>query len=438
MEPTPVAAAMAALRSAVTGLQMAVGQELYRSLDGEVGELIEQAHLAEGQLRSVSLALVGEFEDRGIATAVGAVSTRSWLRDRLRETVSAAGVTAKMALACSAKGPHAEVGAALASGGVNWDQARVTVTALDRLPATTPLEHREFALRLLLDKARELNADDLRRVGQGLLEAADPDGKLPDDEELEKVRGVHFKDHHDGTHSVTWRDRIENVGLAKAALEALAKPRPQPDGSADPRSAPARRADALVDIFGVLLRHGDLPNSRGRAPHLHLTLGLDTLRGLDGAAKAALATGGAITAEAVRRLACDAEITPIVLDAKGKPLSVGRRFRTWTPAIWDALVARDTGCGFPACAVPAAYCRGHHIRYWTEHLGPTELDNGVLLCEPHHVQVHHRGWQVRLDAHGIPEFIPPPWIDSLQEPRHNDYWRLQRELLTPPDLPNRG
>ena len=57
----------------------------------------------------------------------------------------------------------------------------------------------------------------------------------------------------------------------------------------------------MVTVLTGWLRHGDLPKKRGQAPHLHITANLDTLKGLTGAAKAALATGGALSAAAVRR-----------------------------------------------------------------------------------------------------------------------------------------
>ena len=34
----------------------------------------------------------------------------------------------------------------------------------------------------------------------------------------------------------------------------------------------------------------------------------------------------------------------------------------------------------------------------------------------HHRQIHHTDWQVRI-RHGLPEFIPPRWIDPDQTPR---------------------
>ena len=33
------------------------------------------------------------------------------------------------------------------------------------------------------------------------------------------------------------------------------------------------------------------------------------------------------------------------------------------------------------------------------------MENGVLLCEHHHVIVHRQGWHIQFDARGHPEFI---------------------------------
>ncbi|MGQ0463821.1 MAG: DUF222 domain-containing protein, partial [Sporichthyaceae bacterium] len=224
----------------------------------------------------------------------------------------------------------------------------------------------------------------------------------------------------------------ERIAMARAAMAALDAPEPAANGELDPRTAPQRRADAMVLIFEKLLRHGDLPSSRGRAPQVVVTVDLATLKGQPDATLAQLATGSALTPEAVRLLMCDAEITPIVLDPHGVPLSVGRTHRTVTPGIWTALVARDTGCVFPGCTQPAWMSIAHHVEHW-EHGGETSLENSALLCGKHHVTVHHRGWDCRIGEDGLPELIPPTWLDSTQTPRRNDYWRLQKDLLDPPD-----
>jgi 5-methylcytosine-specific restriction protein A len=36
--------------------------------------------------------------------------------------------------------------------------------------------------------------------------------------------------------------------------------------------------------------------------------------------------------------------------------------------------------------------------------------------QAHHRQIHTTDWAVRLRG-GLPEFIPPPWIDAEQKPR---------------------
>ena len=57
----------------------------------------------------------------------------------------------------------------------------------------------------------------------------------------------------------------------------------------------------------------------------------------------------------------------------------------------------------------------HHIHEW-EFGGETELSNLAMLCKQHHRQIHFTEWIVRI-RDGLPEFVPPKWIDPHQEPR---------------------
>jgi hypothetical protein len=93
-----------------------------------------------------------------------------------------------------------------------------------------------------------------------------------------------------------------------------------------------------------------------------------------GVAPGELIWGGAISASAVRRIACCAGIQRVVLDPAGAVLDVGREYRTATPAQFAALTARDGGCAFPGCTRPAAWCIAHHIIHWADG-GETNLDN---------------------------------------------------------------
>jgi 5-methylcytosine-specific restriction protein A len=53
----------------------------------------------------------------------------------------------------------------------------------------------------------------------------------------------------------------------------------------------------------------------------------------------------------------------------------------------------------------------------------------VLLCGFHHRLFHHDEWTVRIPPEtGIPEFIPPRWIDPTQTPRSKP-WRARLAAL---------
>ncbi|MEJ2867806.1 DUF222 domain-containing protein [Actinomycetospora sp. OC33-EN08] len=160
-------------------------------------------------------------------------------------------------------------------------------------------------------------------------------------------------------------------------------------------------------------------------PRLQLTVTLDfeTLRDQladRSKALALLEDTTWIRPEAVRRLACDAEIIPMLMGSKGEVLDVGRKSRTPPAGLRRAIWARDRHCAFPGCRRKARHCQIHHIRHWAHH-GETEPDNLGLLCTYHHGLVHHSGWEIVMHDH-LPWFIPPAWLDPTRTPRHNRPW----------------
>jgi hypothetical protein len=128
---------------------------------------------------------------------------------------------------------------------------------------------------------------------------------------------------------------------------------------------------------------------------------------------------GPVTASTIRKIACDADIIPVLLGSQGRILDIGRTTRIFPPHIRKALNTRDQGCAFPNCTTPAPWCEAHHITYWSRG-GPTSTDNGVLLCTHHHHLIHKEQWNIHL-KNGIPWFIPPPHIDPRQQPRQNHH-----------------
>jgi hypothetical protein len=115
--------------------------------------------------------------------------------------------------------------------------------------------------------------------------------------------------------------------------------------------------------------------------------------------------GFPISGEALRRIACDAELTPILLGENGDPLHVGRTRRTVTPRQRKALAERDRHCVWPDCDRPPDWCAGHHKTLWARG-GLTDIDKISLLCGVHHTK-WHRGYRLRRLASGEVEVVPP-------------------------------
>ncbi len=121
----------------------------------------------------------------------------------------------------------------------------------------------------------------------------------------------------------------------------------------------------------------------------------------------------------IRKIACDAEIIPVLLGSDSRVLDIGRTTRIFPPHIRKAITARDQGCAFPDCTMPAPWCEAHHTTYWS-HGGTTSTENGTLLCSHHHHLIHKEQWRIDMD-NGVPWFIPPPHIDPTQTPRRNHH-----------------
>jgi len=104
-----------------------------------------------------------------------------------------------------------------------------------------------------------------------------------------------------------------------------------------------------------------------------------------------LEDGSRVSAEAARRIACDAGLVRVTKSREGDVLSVGRKTRTIPPALRRALEVRDRGCRFPGCG--SRYTDAHHVVHWADG-GETSLSNTILLCRFHHRLVHEEGWKV--------------------------------------------
>lgn len=155
-----------------------------------------------------------------------------------------------------------------------------------------------------------------------------------------------------------------------------------------------RRALALIDMSkGV----ADINGSRPARAEIIVHVDLGTLRsGLHDSGLPTTQHGVDLPVETLRRLACDADIIPVVLNGPSVPLDVGKAKRLATVHQRRALAAVHPTCAFPNCTVKFAHCEPHHLTPW-EHGGPTDLHNLVPLCSQHHHAVHEGGVTISLD-----------------------------------------
>ncbi|HET9348963.1 MAG TPA: DUF222 domain-containing protein [Arthrobacter sp.] len=357
-----------------------------------------------------------------------------------------------------------ELAAVVASGEISSRAATIISLSLDRVRHVSAPEDAARMEHALTRTAVENDPDFLTRIAKRWTDALDQDGEEPGEQELRQRQGAFIRRAHRGLqhleifattdqfeHLLTVMNTATNprAGVASGAdagKDSASRTGPgagsavggDADDSAeaerlDQRTRPQRLLDGLVGGCKAALAAGDLPAAGGLRPQVMVTVDyrdlLEQLGGADAESRApdsntgTLMFTGPVTASTVRKIACDADIIPVVLGGQGRILDIGRTSRVFPPHIRKAITARDQGCAFPQCTIPAPWCEAHHINYWSRG-GSTGAGNGTLLCSHHHHVVHKEQWTIQLRS-GVPWFIPPPHVDPRQVPRRNRYFRLE-------------
>jgi 5-methylcytosine-specific restriction protein A len=325
---------------------------------------------------------------------------------------------------------HPHVAAALASGAIGIDAADAITGMLRRVAPRADAGQAEEMERVLTDRAADLPFDLLLRVIREAEARLDQDGVAPREEELRADRSLIIRQDTTGMVRLTARLDPETAAPVKAAIEAIVThdiraaragsdssggdtPHDDPDGPviADMRSIPQMQADALAMIARHVLGCIQVPAAASTT--VVVRMNLDTLVGSVGHGRID-GLDHPVSASTLRRMAATAGIIPAVLGTDSVPLDLGRTARGFTAAQRIALGERDGGCA--CCGLAVAYTEAHHIKWWKRDAGPTDLDNGVLLCPPCHARIHQDDWDIHV-TNGQVWFIPPPHIDPTRKPR---------------------
>ncbi len=200
--------------------------------------------------------------------------------------------------------------------------------------------------------------------------------------------------------------------VAAAATDALdrivAGATPSGGVIVDRDSGATAVTDALDGDAGPAVVERTLARIDARVPEICIHLDHRTLlEGLHEHSICETADGVPLPVSTVRRLCCDAELIPIVLDGDGRALDVGRSKRTATPDQRRALRAMHRTCIGPDCTVPFSQTRAHHIEWWTRDRGATDIANLAPVCERCHHLVHEGGWTLSMTADRIATWIRP-------------------------------
>lgn len=419
---------LSALRSEVGDLAQTLWAARNRH---ELMDTVTEVEALKSALDALQLDVVRELEQTGAVKPLGWASTQDFVTSVAGAHHGHGRATIRLAQR-TAEALYGPLSAAMADGWLSTTKAMVIERAIDALPSDPVL--RERGLSTLLDDAKRLNATELKKVGRHLLRVIDPDG---DDRAAERAlereeRAAHLHRHlsivsdQAGGAWIRGRCSAEDAAILRSTLMPLAAPVPSNapvcdpatcvvpgcghDGR-DPRDHGARLLDGLVEACRRLQTAQVLPDQHGATPRVSLLMDFDDLRATVGTATTE--TGEELSAHAVRRLCCDADIIPAVLGGPGEVLDVGRLQRLVTAALWKALVIRDRHCRFPGCTRPPLMTHAHHLQHWIDG-GPTSLENLILLCGHHHRLVHAGPWQIHQRSPGHFTFVPPPGISRVR------------------------
>ena len=405
----PAALAVAEMASCLDAFRAA---SLWSMPPGELARLLVEVERVARRLDAARVALTAQAEVSRVADHEGATSLAALLR--ARADVAPGHTRARLRLhAALDRLPAARE--AFAAGEIGQSGAAAVCEAMASLPPQLPARLTTPVEQLLVEVAAEEGTAAVMRRATEITHRFAPDELAVREARAAERDRFRLILRHDGGINFVGSYGVETAAHILPVLDAYAAPRPTVDGVPDLRDADTRYAEAFLQVCRAAGADPKAPRRNGELPHVNVTISLESLRGKLGQLPGVLDHGAVLSAEATRRLACDAKVIPILLGSVGEPLDVGRATRVWPASVRRAIEARDQGCAMPGCDRPAAWCDIHHRKHWADG-GPTGTHNGVLLCARHHTIVHHDGWHIDL-RDGKPWFTPPPWIDPRRNPR---------------------
>ena len=355
--------------------------------------------------------LTGELDRREGWRTEGATSLETWIVERLGLSVPTARAFAHVG---KRLGDLPHLAAGLSAGALSFDKVRAV------LDGATPETDRE-----LRDRADECSVVELAQLARR-------QKAVPPSTTTRDTRSLRF---NDGFQTVTAQLPAESYAEVRTALETEAKQIPS-DGETpwDQR---------LCDAFLGLVRSATKPLSADSRYTVVIHAPLEALLDEESELPGELERTGMVSADTLRRVACDATVILAVDDDLGHTMYEGRAHRYPTQAQRREIMRRDRHCRFPGCT-NVTFVNPHHIKWWKPHQGTTDLPNLALLCEHHHHLVHSKAWTMSGDANEKLTFVGPS--GRVMTSRPSPLWTSVSGNATRPTtkshdrgaMPNRG
>ena len=173
---------------------------------------------------------------------------------------------------------------------------------------------------------------------------ADPDGSTKSAQDRFESRKLHLSELLDGMGRLDGLLDPEGMKLVQEAIRILST-----RCDDDQRTPEQRRADALVSMAKQVLANLEpTPGVKRNRPKVIATINVADLIAATSGGILDTNTGPiTLSAEAIRRIACDAGIHRLITGPDGVIIDYGRQTRSVSDAQFDLLTIRDHGCRLP-------------------------------------------------------------------------------------------
>lgn len=394
--PTGLLAALGQIEAAVE----TVGDVTVDRTAAEYAEALQRVDRVQRRLEGMRLGLISSAMRRGVARDRGYADTGAWVAATTNGSHRTAGADVKLTESLHRRLPGTV--RALTAGEISREHARVIEHVTRTLPRGLTAEQLATIEADLIEQAATSDPLTLRRRARRALKKVEPDDDVVDDHEDEVLRSeeeraydrarLSLRDNGDGTATGHFTIPSLAADILSRVLDAMAAPRRGKFGAPHAQTGDTHHADGdsyqrrLGQAFTELIERLPTDHLHGKtAATIVITISFEQLH--DKLKAAGVDTGGAISAAAARRLACNAGLLPAVLGKASHILDLGRTARLFREPQRVALATRHTTCAAAGCQRPYAWTELHHRQLWS-HGGTTNLRDAIPLCGFHHRRIH--------------------------------------------------